>query len=122
MLVGKYPFYDERRSAVHKSILLGQFTYPSTVSVSDHAKDLIARLLERDPEKRITAQEALAHPWITVHCGGCSEVACGSSTPLRKCKTPPDQISAAAAAAFATPKHNARHVAGCEEPNSSWRE
>jgi serine/threonine protein kinase len=32
--------------------------------VSDEAKDLVAKLLEDDPDKRITAAQALEHPWI----------------------------------------------------------
>jgi serine/threonine protein kinase len=33
-------------------------------NVSESAKDLIRRLLERDPRRRLTAGEALAHPWL----------------------------------------------------------
>lgn len=36
-------------------------------NVSDEAKDLLLGLLEKDPEFRITAKEALQHPWIKVH-------------------------------------------------------
>jgi serine/threonine protein kinase len=32
--------------------------------VSDDAKNLISRMLTVDPEKRITADEALCSPWI----------------------------------------------------------
>ena len=32
--------------------------------ISEHAKDFIERLLTVDPKKRITAQEALQHPWL----------------------------------------------------------
>lgn len=31
---------------------------------SDEAKDFVARLLQQDPEHRLTAAEALAHPWF----------------------------------------------------------
>ena len=33
-------------------------------SISDSAKDLIKRMLTLDPSSRITAEEALEHPWI----------------------------------------------------------
>jgi serine/threonine protein kinase len=33
--------------------------------ISDEAKDLIRRMLETNPMKRITAKEVMAHPWIT---------------------------------------------------------
>lgn len=32
--------------------------------VSDEAKDLVQKLLQKDPEKRITLIEAINHPWI----------------------------------------------------------
>ena len=34
------------------------------VEMSDLAKDLIQSLLEKDPDKRFTAKETLAHPWF----------------------------------------------------------
>ncbi|CAB4309182.1 unnamed protein product [Prunus armeniaca] len=32
--------------------------------VSDNAKDLVKKMLDPDPKKRLTAQEVLDHPWI----------------------------------------------------------
>ena len=37
----------------------------STRPVSIEGRDLVERMLHHDPEKRITASEALKHPWIT---------------------------------------------------------
>ena len=34
--------------------------------VSQPAKDLVLKLLERDPTKRLSAEEALNHPWIAL--------------------------------------------------------
>ena len=36
----------------------------SFLTVSLEARDLVERMLERDPKKRISAKEALEHPWI----------------------------------------------------------
>ena len=33
----------------------------------DSAKDFIRKLLQKDPMQRLTADEALEHPWIRVH-------------------------------------------------------
>jgi serine/threonine protein kinase len=33
--------------------------------ISDKAKDLVSRMLEKDPNARISAEEALEHPWFT---------------------------------------------------------
>ena len=48
---------------------MGKFDYPSPYwdSVGDPALDLIDRMLTVDPEKRITIDECLQHPWITTH-------------------------------------------------------
>ena len=35
-------------------------------SSTSEAKDLIAGLLEKDPEKRLTAEGVLNHPWSVV--------------------------------------------------------
>ncbi|CAD7697601.1 unnamed protein product [Ostreobium quekettii] len=37
--------------------------------ISGGAKDLISKMLERDVQKRITAADALRHPWIKLHVG-----------------------------------------------------
>eukprot|EP00300_Choanocystis_sp_HF-7_P021152 c20742_g1_i6.p2 GENE.c20742_g1_i6~~c20742_g1_i6.p2 ORF type:complete len:102 (+),score=25.43 c20742_g1_i6:826-1131(+) len=41
--------------------------------VSDQAKDLITHLLEKDPQKRFTAQEALEHTWFADIVGSVTE-------------------------------------------------
>lgn len=38
--------------------------------VSSEARDLTQRLLEKDPCSRISAKEALAHPWFTLEFAG----------------------------------------------------
>jgi serine/threonine protein kinase len=36
-------------------------------NISSEAKDLIHRFLEKEPEKRITLENALNHKWFDVH-------------------------------------------------------
>ena len=36
--------------------------------VSQAARNFVRRLLERDPVIRMSAEQALAHPWIKHHC------------------------------------------------------
>lgn len=72
LLSGRFPFNDRRNpyspalSLVWRSILTEQpdFTKPYWEDISDEAKDLVAKLLEKDPAKRPTAAEALSHPWL----------------------------------------------------------
>ena len=46
-----------------------QLTFDGEVweNISDDAKDLISRMLERNVSSRITAEAALRHPWIFKH-------------------------------------------------------
>lgn len=44
----------------------GEYDFPSPYfdDISDMAKDLISNLLTRDPQKRLTADQILNHPWM----------------------------------------------------------
>ena len=52
-------------------IKAGRFDFPAAdwSGVSDDAKALVRSLLEVDPEKRLTADEASQHNWITTAGG-----------------------------------------------------
>lgn len=47
-------------------VLLLQFPSPEWDTVTPEAKNLINQMLTINPAKRITAQEALKHPWVCV--------------------------------------------------------
>ena len=38
--------------------------FPKKIPVSEEARDLMARLIETDASKRLSAKEASQHPWI----------------------------------------------------------
>lgn len=61
---------------MHGTIMTGEFSFPSPYwdNVSEMAKDLVKRLLLVDPEKRITAKNALSHPWIVTTLSSSSSV------------------------------------------------
>jgi calcium-dependent protein kinase len=59
MLCGRMPFVPASRCLDKDA----QFAGATWNKVSTGAKLLIKGLLERDPSKRLTAAEALAHPW-----------------------------------------------------------
>ncbi|GLT52207.1 hypothetical protein SLA2020_255600 [Shorea laevis] len=66
LLSGVPPFWAETESGIFRQILHGKLDLKSDPwpSISDSAKDLIQKMLERDPRKRISAHEVLCHPWI----------------------------------------------------------
>ncbi|KAI7884702.1 Pkinase-domain-containing protein [Lichtheimia hyalospora FSU 10163] len=66
MLSGYTPFWQPEEAALFDSIIKGDYQFHEEYwgHISDAAKDLIQQLLQVDPSKRITAAEALCHPWI----------------------------------------------------------
>ncbi|CAH9136766.1 unnamed protein product [Cuscuta epithymum] len=66
LLCGVPPFWAETDNGIFKQIMKGKIDFESEPwpSISDSAKDLIKRMLQRDPRQRITAHQVLCHPWI----------------------------------------------------------
>lgn len=64
---GQPPFDGQSHDVIFRSIKRGSFHYPSDATISDQVKDLINKLLVPDPTKRLSARQALAHPWITAN-------------------------------------------------------
>lgn len=68
LLAGYLPFSGEDDNSVFKSILNGQVRFPKHFSPG--AKDLLSRLLEKDPEERSTLEEIREHFWFLVSYHG----------------------------------------------------
>ncbi|WOH06493.1 hypothetical protein DCAR_0625921 [Daucus carota subsp. sativus] len=66
LLCGVPPFWAETEQGVAQAIIRSvvDFKRDPWPKVSDSAKDLVRRMLNPDPKKRLTAQEVLDHPWI----------------------------------------------------------
>uniref|UniRef100_A0A3B3S9F8 calcium/calmodulin-dependent protein kinase n=1 Tax=Paramormyrops kingsleyae TaxID=1676925 RepID=A0A3B3S9F8_9TELE len=66
LLVGYPPFWDEDQHKLYQQIKAGAYDFPSPEwdTVTPEAKNLINQMLTINPAKRITAQEALKHPWV----------------------------------------------------------
>ncbi|TVU14899.1 hypothetical protein EJB05_38396 [Eragrostis curvula] len=66
LLCGSPPFWAETEKGIFDAILVGQLDLQSAPwpSISESAKDLIRKMLNRDPQRRITAAQALEHPWL----------------------------------------------------------
>ncbi|XP_017877738.1 calcium/calmodulin-dependent protein kinase type II alpha chain isoform X27 [Ceratina calcarata] len=66
LLVGYPPFWDEDQHKLYAQIKAGSYDYPSPEwdTVTPEAKNLINQMLTVNPSKRITASDALKHPWI----------------------------------------------------------
>jgi len=66
MLCGYEPFYGESEEALieaNKDAIV-EFPKNDWSKISREARDLIRKMLKADPDERITAKDALEHPWI----------------------------------------------------------
>ncbi|KAL1170140.1 hypothetical protein V6Z11_A05G193700 [Gossypium hirsutum] len=66
LLSGVPPFWGETDKEIFKAVSEGNLDLKSQPwpTISEGAKDLIRKMLARDPKKRITAAQALEHPWM----------------------------------------------------------
>ncbi|NWU67748.1 DAPK3 kinase, partial [Pterocles burchelli] len=67
-LSGASPFLGETKQETLANITAVNYEFDEEFfsNTSDLAKDFIQKLLVKDTRKRLTIQEALSHPWITV--------------------------------------------------------
>ncbi|KAF6722487.1 Aurora kinase A-A [Oryzias melastigma] len=63
-LVGKPPFEAKTHDETYRRISRVEYTYPAHTTISDGAKDLVARLLKHNPMHRLPIQGVLSHPWL----------------------------------------------------------
>lgn len=66
LLSGVPPFWAETEMGIFRQILQGKLDFESEPwpAISQSAKDLIRKMLDRNPKKRLTAHQVLCHPWI----------------------------------------------------------
>ncbi|KAK8652631.1 hypothetical protein V6N13_126658 [Hibiscus sabdariffa] len=66
LLSGVPPFWAETEMGIFRQILQGKIDFDSQPwpAISDSAKDLIRKMLDRNPKRRLTAHQVLCHPWI----------------------------------------------------------
>ena len=67
MLVGDPPFNAESDNELFENITTDHVYYnpKDWKLISSEWKDFVQRLLCKNPEKRMTAKEAVVHPWIS---------------------------------------------------------
>lgn len=60
------PMFDDGHRKLKSRIIDGRFGFPSAYwdGVSDDAKDLVMKMLQTNPEKRLTAEQAMKHKWF----------------------------------------------------------
>ncbi|KAK2995891.1 hypothetical protein RJ640_028299 [Escallonia rubra] len=66
LLCGSRPFWARTESGIFRSVLRADPNFDDSPwpAVSVEAKDFVRRLLNKDHRKRMTAAQALTHPWL----------------------------------------------------------
>ena len=66
LLCGAPPFHGINEEEIYRKILTCNYTFRHKIwsEISQEAKDLINSLLELEPNKRLSAKDALKHPWF----------------------------------------------------------
>jgi len=67
-LIGKPPFEDSSERGTYKKIKSVNPVFPP--HITREAKDLINKLLHKDPSQRLDLDGVLSHPWVAMNCGG----------------------------------------------------
>ena len=71
LLCGFSPFLSTSEKGLFDKIIKAEYDFPEPewTEISEHAKDFIRHLLVKDPRKRMTGEECLAHPWLNGQVG-----------------------------------------------------
>ncbi|XP_011010547.1 PREDICTED: calcium-dependent protein kinase 16 isoform X2 [Populus euphratica] len=66
LLCGRRPFWDKTEDGIFKEVLRNKpdFLRKPWPTISTSAKDFVQKLLVKDPRARLTAAQALSHPWV----------------------------------------------------------
>ena len=75
LMAGYPPFNGGSNEEIHAAVLRGKYRFSATdwSETSREVRDFVRRLLQKDPKRRMTADEALRHPWMVRHVGSTVE-------------------------------------------------
>jgi len=85
LFFGTTPFFSKNKEEILEKIKLGKYSFPKDCDISPSAKDLIRKILIRDPSRRLTIEEVYSHDFL--------KFGIPSSIPLSSLKeTPPREF------------------------------
>jgi serine/threonine protein kinase len=66
LITGHTPFNGSNPQELLENVLESSFTMEESewIDFSPEARDLVQKLLIKNPSKRMTSEQALAHPWF----------------------------------------------------------
>jgi len=65
LLIGKPPYESKDVKSTYKRILRNEYSFPSHVPISEHARSLISSMLQTRPDHRPSLETILAHMFFT---------------------------------------------------------
>ena len=65
MLAGEVPFKSTSILGLYKEICEAPLEFMDDVFISDSLKHLLRRLLDKNPDSRMTLTAVMTHPWVT---------------------------------------------------------
>lgn len=67
IVCGHHPFRQATESETLAKVMDIQYEFPD--HVSEDFKDLVGRIIQREPSDRATLQEIMSHPWLCDEAG-----------------------------------------------------
>jgi len=64
MFFSNPPFFSENEEEMEQLVLRGIYHFPENSEISAEGEDFLSHLLEKKPEERYTATQALNHVWL----------------------------------------------------------
>jgi len=68
LLIGKPPYESKDVKSTYKRILRNEYSFPSHVPISEHARSLISSMLQTRPDHRLVLTDLFDHFWIIIIC------------------------------------------------------
>jgi serine/threonine protein kinase len=65
MVVGKTPWWGSCQRDLEKAIIYTELSLPDSADLDPHLKHLLRRMLDKDPQQRITLEMIMDHDWVT---------------------------------------------------------
>jgi polo-like kinase 1 len=64
LIIGEFPFDGNTEKKIYRRIKINTYSFPNYINISEQAKDLIVKLLEPNPVKRLSLEEIQKHPFL----------------------------------------------------------
>jgi len=65
LLIGKPPYESKDVKSTYQRILRNEYSFPSHIPISQHARDLISSMLQTRPDQRPSVEKIMDHPFFT---------------------------------------------------------